>query len=309
MNNNYLIEYTSVFLYKKKIDELIEKNNFKDNIQSEYDLSECSLDLVLEDLDTYSFLSEKKVILLKSVELLDFDSKKTKHLFNYLESPDSNKLLIMSSISLDSRKKVTKELKNRANYIKLESDPSLVIKDALENYNIEDGVFSLLIDYTNGDVDAIEIECEKLKQYKFAEKTITKEDIKSVCYKRIGDATQFIFDLVKYICSKNKSNALTIYKKLYQYHIDDLSLTGLLESQLRLLEQVILLMDQNKKKQEIASILNIHPYRIEKTQELLREISGKEVEQLIKKLAEMDFKFKSGVYDINRPLEMFILNL
>lgn len=309
MKNNYLIEYVSNFSYKKKIDELIKENGFENNYQSEYDLSENSLDSVLEDLDTYSFLSEKKVILLKNVELLDIDSKKTKHLFNYLENFDPNKLLIMSSVSLDSRKKITKELKNKVNYLKLESNSSLVIKDALKGYTIEEGVESLLIDYINHDIDAIQVECDKLKQYKYNEKVITKEDIKNICYKRIGDSTQLIFDLVKCICSKNKRDALIIYKRLDKYYIDDISLTGLLESQLRLLEQVFLLMDQKKKKQEIASILGIHPYRIEKTQELLRDVSKKEVEILIKRLGELDFKFKSGIYDINKPLEMFILNL
>ena len=74
MKNNYLLEYTSNFLYQKKVKELITKNNFGNNYCSEYDLSENSLDLVLEDLDTYSFLSEKKVILLKGIELLDIEN-------------------------------------------------------------------------------------------------------------------------------------------------------------------------------------------------------------------------------------------
>lgn len=309
MKNNYLLEYTSNLSYKQKVNQLIKENGFEGNYHSEYDLSEVSIDLILEDLDTYSFLSEKKIIILKGVELLDIENKKTKHLLNYLENSDPNKLLIMSSFSLDNRKKITKELKSKTSYLKLEEDSRVIIRNELRDYRIEDEAISLLIDYTNNNIDSIKTECDKLKQYKYDEKSIAKEDIKKVCYRHVADSTQLVFDLVRYICSKNRGNALKVYRKLYDYNIDDISLTGLLESQLRLLEQVAILMNQNKKRQEISSILATHPYRVEKTQELLRDISKNEVEVLIKKLAELDYRVKSGIYDINKPLEIFILNL
>lgn len=309
MKHNYLLEYTSSFLYQKKVEELITENNFKNSYCSEYDLSESSLDLVLEDLDTYSFLSEKKVILLKGVEILDIENKKTKHLFNYLANSDSNKLLIMSSMNLDSRKKITKELKKEVTYLKLENNPASIIKEELKDYKIDEKTIQLLINYSNSNLDAIKTECDKLKQYKYQEKIVTEKDIKDICYKHIGDSSELIFELVKQICSKNKKEALTTYQKLYEYNIDDLSIMGLLESQLRLLEQVSILMDQNKRKQEISTILETHPYRIEKTQELLRKITKKEIDELIIHLAEIDYKFKSGIYEGKKSLEMLLLNL
>lgn len=309
MNNNYLLEYQDNFSYKKKNEELIKKHKFSNNFISEYDLLENTIDIALEDLDTYSFLSEKKIIFIKNIEVLDIDDKNTKHLLSYLENPDSDKLLIMSSTNLDSRKKITKELKKNSNYIKLESDPNKIIKDELKDYKLEVGVVEILLDYTNNNLDAIKNECDKLKEYKFQEKSICKDDIKNICYKRIGEATQMIFDLVRHICSKNKKESLMIYRSLNDYNIDDLSIMGLLESQLRLLEQVSILMDQHKRKQEIATILNIHPYRIEKTMELLRYVSKKEVDDLIIVLGDIDYKTKSGIYEMKKSLEILLLNL
>lgn len=308
-SNIYLIEYQDNFSYKKKLTELIKKNNFTDNLMSEYDLSETTLELALEDLDTYSFLSEKKIIVIKGVETLDIENKDTKHLLKYLEAPDSNKLLVMTSNNLDSRKKITKELKNKSNYLKLEDDPKKVIQEELNKYTLEPGVIDLILDYTNNNIDSIKNECDKLKEYKDQSQSITTTDIKDICYKKIGDSTQLIFDLVRAICSKNKKEALIIYQKLNIYNIDDISIIGLLESQLRLLEQLNILMDKHKRKQEISTILNIHPYRIEKTMELLRYITKKDINNLIISLGEIDYKTKSGIYEIKKSLEFFLLNL
>lgn len=309
MKYNYLLEYIDTFSYQKKVKNLIEQEGFSNNQISEYELEETPLDHALIDLDTYSFLSKKKVILIRGVELLDIQKKETNHLFQYLENPDPNKLLIMSSKKLDGKKKITKELKKRVTYLKLESNPANVIQEELNNYQLETGVINTLLEYTNSNLDAIKTECEKLKQFKFLEKEIKKEDIKKICYKHLGDSTQIVFDLVRCISIKNKKEALTTYKKFQEYQIDDINIMGLLESQLRLLEQVDLLSKENKKKQQIANDLEIHPYRIEKTLELLRGISKKEIDELILSLAELDYKIKSGIYESKNTLEMYILNL
>lgn len=307
--HNYLLEYTDTFSYSKKVEELIKKEDFLDSSINEYDLEEDPLDIVLEDLDTYSFLTMKKVILLKSVEVLDFDDKKVKHLLKYLDNPTKDNLLIMSSTKLDSRKKLTKELKSKTTFKVLESNPLNIIKSELKDYKISDKAIQLLIEYTNKNIDAIKTECDKLIQYKFIEKEITEEDIKKICFKHLGDSTQLVFDLVRYICSNDKKNAFLIYQELQKYNIDDMGIVGMLESQLRLLEQVNILMNQYKGKNEIAKILEIHPYRIEKTMELLRLISINEINKLIKKLAQIDYKSKSGIYDPKNQIITLLINL
>ena len=66
MKNNYLLEGSDYVSLKQKIDSIIEKNDFKDAMVSIYDLDEVILDNALEDLDTYGFLSSKKVIIIKT---------------------------------------------------------------------------------------------------------------------------------------------------------------------------------------------------------------------------------------------------
>lgn len=309
MSYNYLLETADYFSYLNKKNELISKNDFQSALIDEFSLDEVPLSNVLESLDTYSFLSEKKVVIVKNVELLDIENKSTKHFLKYLENPDPNKLLIMLSSSLNNKKKITKELKDKATYIKIEDDPTKIIKEELKNYNMDRDTINLLLEYTNNSIDRIKSECDKLKLYKEEDKEIKLEDIKKICFKGSTDTTNLVFDLVKYISEKNKRQAIITYKLLHENNTDDLGIMALLESQLRLLKQVSMLMDRGEKKEAIASILKVHPFRVSKTMELLRSISDKEINSLIKELASIDYKIKSGLNDSKKPLDMLILNL
>ena len=71
MNNNYLLESTDFLSIQNEIADIIKKTSFQDSAISIYDLEETLLEKALEDLDTYSFLTEKKVIIIKNIESID----------------------------------------------------------------------------------------------------------------------------------------------------------------------------------------------------------------------------------------------
>ena len=231
------------------------------------------------------------------------------HFFKYLENPDPNKLLILSTKELDNRKKITKELKKRVEYIKIENNPLEIIKNELKEFTIDNKSINLLLEYTNNKIDRIKSECDKLKLFKEKEKKITIEDIKSLCFKDSIDTNNLAFDLIKYIASKNKKEAILTYRKLHENNTEDLGIMALLESQIRLLKQVNSLIAKNEKKDSIATILKTHPFRISKTIELLKDINNSDIDSLIRNLAKLDLEIKSGIIEDKKTLEMLILNL
>ena len=304
--NNYLIVYDDIYLLNSKIDEIINKD-FKDITKSTYDLDEKDLDDALLDLDTYSFLSDKKIVIIKNIENLN-DDKKTTHLINYLNSPNNDNLLILTTTKFNGTKKINKTLKEKTNFIKLESDPNTVIKNLLKDYKLEPGVINKISIYSNNNLDIIKTECDKLINYK-EDKTITVSDVEKLVVKHLGDSSNIIFDLVKYISSSDKKRALEQYKLLQEYNIDDIGLIGLIESQLRLLEQVSIYKKEGLYKDEIASKLNTHPYRIQKTIELLNSTNITSINNLIKNLSEIDYKVKAGLIDSKDCILMYIINI
>lgn len=81
-----------------------------------------------------------------------------------------------------------------------------------------------------------------------------------------------------------------------------------MESQLRLMIQIIMFSEKNYTNKDIAATLNIHPYRIEKTKELLRYSNKKDVCNMIKNLSNIDYKIKSGQIDNKDAIFMYIIN-
>lgn len=307
MKNNYLLVYDNYYLFQEKLKDIISSTKFENASITNYDLEEEDLYNALLDLDTYSFLTEQKVIIIKNINLLE-DNQDTKHLLKYLYNPNNDNLLILTTTKFNATKKINKELKKKTNYIKLETDLNKEIKNILQGYEVEAGVITKLIEYSNNNIDIIKSECDKLKQYKFDTKKITKEDVETIVIKHIGESTQIVFDLIKDIAIKDKKRAIIKYEKLKKYNVDDIALIGLLESQLRLMIQIIMFSEKKYSNKDIATTLNIHPYRIEKTKELLRYSNKKDVCNMIKNLSNIDYKIKSGQIDNKDAIFMYIIN-
>lgn len=307
MKNNYLLVYDNYYLFQEKLKDIISSTKFENASITNYDLEEEDLYNALLDLDTYSFLTEQKVIIIKNINLLE-DNQDTKHLLKYLDNPNNDNLLILTTTKFNATKKINKELKKKTNYIKLETDLNKEIKNILQGYEVESGVITKLIEYSNNNIDIIKSECDKLKQYKFDTKKIIKEDVETIVIKHIGESTQIVFDLIKDIAIKDKKRAIIKYEKLKKYNVDDIALIGLLESQLRLMIQIIMFSEKNYTNKDIAATLNIHPYRIEKTKELLRYSNKKDVCNMIKNLSNIDYKIKSGQIDNKDAIFVYIIN-
>ena len=112
--NNYLIEYNDIYLLNNEIDKLI-NNGFNEASKSVYDLEETTLDNALNDLDTYSFITDKKIVIIKNINKLEQD-KFTEHLIKYLDNPNNDNLLILTTNKLNMTKKINKEIKNKTKY-------------------------------------------------------------------------------------------------------------------------------------------------------------------------------------------------
>ena len=302
--NNYLLISPSKSIIDKKIDELI-NNGFKEGEVTTYDLEEDSITTLLEDADTISFLSPNKVIIGNNFNL-DID---TTYLFKYLDNPNSNVLLILTASKLDERKKISKELKQKINYLKLDLDSKDIIKDILKDKKIDFKVINTLEEYFNDDKERLISECEKLKLAFLNDKEITYNKAEDIIIKPLNNSDNLSFSLVRNIALKDKKAALLNYQELLSYNIESYALMGLLESQYRLLYQVKVLNKKNISYNAIPKILEVHPFRVKKTLELVRYYSLKDISNILKDLALNDYKMKSGLIEADMLIDMLILNI
>lgn len=309
---SYLIESLDSLSLQKKRDELIDKNDFKEALVSYYDLEEVELQDALEDLDTYSFLSDKKVIIIQNIESIKYDDfkKDFDHLFKYIENPNPLNLLIIEAKKLNNTLKTTKELKKLCEYISVEFDSKKYIRDLLKDYKIDNISINLLDEYCLGDITKLDNECKKLMNYKSDDKVIDKSDIEELVIKKLGDEKELTFAFSRSLALRDKKDALEKYHELLNYNIEPLSIIGLLASQIRIIYQVKLLEKNHLSDKDIASVLEEKSdYRIKKTRELTRLYSEEELLLLMQKLNDMDYKIKTCDVDGKNLLELFIINI
>ena len=310
--NNYLLESLDFVALKKEIDKIIKETKFQEAAISTYDISEVSLENALEDLDTYSFLTTQKIIIINNIEVInqDLEEDNIKHLYKYLDNPNPDNLLIITAKKLNNTYKITKELKKRLQYKLIELNPETYIKNELKDYTLEPGVIKLLVDYSKGDITKLENECIKLKNYSIDTKKITKKDISELVVEKLGDQQDLTFAFSRALAERNKKEALEKYKELLNYQIEPLQIIGLLASQIRIIYQVKVLTKQNMTPLEISRQLQEKSdYRVKKTKELIYLYTEEELLKLMTSLADMDLQIKTTDIDPNSLIELFILNI
>ena len=310
--NNYLLETTDFTALKTEIDKIIKSEKFTNALTSTYDAKELQLENALEDLDTYGFLSDKKVIIINNIDGInqEDEEKNLKHLYKYLENPNPDNLLIITASKLNNTLKVTKELKKKMTFKTVEINPENFIKNELKDYTLESGVIKLLVEYCKNDITKIENECKKLKTFNFETKKISKSDIEELVIEKLGDEQELTFSFSRSLAEKNKKEALRKYKELLDYQIEPIAIVGLLASQIRIIYQVKTLSNQNLSPYDIAKMLGEKSdYRVKKTKELIRYYSEQELLDLMKTLSDMDIQMKTTDINPNSLIELFILNI
>ena len=311
MKNSYLLETEDSVLLENKIEEIIKKTNFVDAYKSIYDIEDVNLDYALEDLDTYSFLSYKKIIIVKNF-LNDNNDTRLEHLLRYIDNPNPDNLLILTTKKIDNRLNIIKLLKKNDNIDinSVEVDSYKYVSNLLKGYNIDNSSINLLIELCKNDITRLTSECNKLMLYKEDEKIITKDDINNLVIRKLGDSNELLFSLIKYIISKDKSMALKTYKELMLYNVDVNSIIGLMTSQIKLTYQIKLLSDENLSNNEIQDKLKLKSlYQVKKIKEYIYNYTYNEIYDFIHKLADVDYNIKSGRIDSSSAIDMLIINL
>ncbi len=287
-------------LINLEIDKILKLE--KNYSQIKYDsLTPC--DKIIEELNTIDMFYDKKIVIVK-----DFlNIKEQDILQKYIEKSKDNNILILTTSSLDERRKIVKTLKEKAKIIDTKNtNIDTFIKESFKDYEIDYQIINMLKEYTNNNYQKIENEINKLKMLKLDEKKITKEDIKEVTLK---DFDTNIFDFLKAINNKNKKEALNIYYKLSQNKEDEIKIIGALANNYRLLYKIKVLSNTTLDN-DIMTKCNIkNPYRLKILKQESYNYSEKYLLNMLKKLSELDIKIKSGQTDKKLGMELFLTSI
>lgn len=252
----------------------------------------------------------------KSSDDKSFDDKQFKQLAEALDCSSENvDIVFTAQIPPDSQKKIDKRKKifkllSKYNAQEFNQIPSYKTAE-LEGWikqqakskdlKISDEVAGAILFQVGSNLRMLDSELEKLKIYA-GKSPVTKEMIKEIC---VTNEDLFVF--IDYLVEGNKSKALLEYQKLLakKHPLEILSvLHTLLHGRIQ-----IKAYSAKHSPDEIAKIINMHPFRVKMEIQKLKNISLKDLVKLKKNLTDAEYKIKSGQsnLDIDKEIEYAIL--
>lgn len=292
MEQIFLIITKDKIVIEEKLNEIIKK--YTDVEVVHYDLTEVPINKVIEDLDTYNFLANKKIIVGHNANFLSEDKIKTLNpdsLNKYIDNPSKENILVLISENISKKNETYLKLEKSATIILEKLDIHNLIKRQLEDYKMDFNAERVLLDYCQNDSERILNEIEKLKLYKLNEKIITKEDIEENVIRNMDDN---IFHLIDSMISGNKKYAFLLYKDFMLHGEQVVNIIRILSSKIRLIYQVKTLLKDGNSDKSISSLLDVKEYPIKLARELGYKFSEKKLLDNLEKLAKLDLEIKSG---------------
>ena len=313
--NRLIISEPSILL-KSKLNEytnevIEEKDDFNYCV---FDFEETPLEEIIDALQTPSFSSEKKVVICKNPYFikdsklkLPFENDLTK-LEEYIKdsNPDSELIIVCGKKYHTGKSKFINLIAKHGEVINLlfeNEDDFISYGNALikqTKINITAKASKILFERCANDVCKLEREIAKLALYndKIDENLIIK-----MVAKPLEDN---VFELSNALLSKDRQRIMSIYTDLKLLKMEPVYLISLLASQFRLILEASILMKNGKNDNDIATYLNVHPYRVKMAIKHLQNYNLNDVKNILVELATLDAKIKSGESDRFIDFELFL---
>ena len=303
---NYLYYGKENYLIELEINKIIKKNKINELNVIKYNLEVDNIKEVIDECETISLFSDKKMVIVYN-PFNNLEKNDEQLLLNYLNTLNDMTFLILVCKKLDERKKIVKSVKKKVVFKEFNNiDINNKIKEMFDDYKITERQINLLINRVGNDLELLNKEIEKIKLYKIKDKIINDEDIINLTHKNID---LDIFKLIDYIVKKEKEKGIELYYELIRNGSEPIALISLLSSQFLIMYQSKELIKKGYTEKDIASIIDVHPYRVKLGLQNSRNYDSKIILKYLYELSSLDIKIKTGEIDKNLCLELFILNL
>jgi DNA polymerase III subunit delta len=277
-----------------------------------YDLLENKSEDILEDMQTISFFSEQKVIVIKNINILD---KEDDHIFNrwttYFEKPNPDVFVIIEM--LESLPKTSRTQNLLMKYAMIEKIQDMkkteypeFVKNMFKkfNYAITDDAITALLERTNYDFLLLSQEAEKLMLFSYDSKEIHEKEVILLVSRNLEEN---IFELTNALLAKDQAKTIEIFYDLVARNEDPLRILNFIVNKIRELIHTKLLIDKGYRQDEIAEHFNIRSGRAYYLLKNAKNADFNILETHLKKLSKLDFDIKSGKIDKKLGLELYLL--
>lgn len=308
----YIYKGKNTYLNQLEINKKVSTFDIDPFNINRYDLIENTSNDVLEELQTISLFSDRKIVIVKHIEEIENLSDKAFTMWEkYFKNPNPDVVLLIDlNTSYDISKRVADLIYSYGYTIEVEDIekdkyPDFVLSLLQEDgYDMDKNAILMLLERTNYEFNLLTQELTKLKIYKIDTKKINESDVLSLVPKNLEDN---IFELTNAMIANQSARMIEIYEDLMRQNEDPLRILNFIANKLRELFHARLLLNKGYGKAEIAQHFN---YSSGRTYYLMKNASSMSVEQIekqLKKLTQLDYEIKSGLKHKKLGLELFLL--
>lgn len=316
INNINIIYGNEIYL----IDNIINLTKKQFISESFYDINylflnkiDNKIDMFKNFVNTFPFMSEKKVAVVNDAEFLaskrNLDKNQENIISNLIDNFNDTCILffIIKNNKPDMRKKIVKKIKEVGNIYEINKldEANLIkwIKSNVEkkglNINNNNSAFianlSGYLEYESTIcLYDIQNELLKLTSYCINKGEIKKSDIDKLIIKSIESN---IFKLVDDICEGKKDESFIILEEMLLNKIPEQYIMHMIIRQYRLLLHYKLLQKKSYNYNEILNKMKLNKYVAYKLSNVSKKLSLEQINNYLEKCLEIDRKVKSGKID------------
>ena len=312
---NYILYGELYPMIRKHLNKILKERlgEIDDFNVTKIDFEESSLDEIEYESSSLPLGYEKKAVVVDNAHFLtkDVEQKDESKVLEILKKSqdDIDLIFIHRDSNVDKKGKIFNYIKENGQvleFLNIEKDEwPIYIKKYFKNKNVEitSEAINELANRVDGDLTRFINEAEKLCLYK---NSITLTDVALMVSKPLEDDA---FQMSNALFRGENGVAISIYrdlKLLGQKFVD--ALIPMLASQFRFISEVCFLDSKGLEKEEIASELSVSPVRVKIALKNSKNISRKQIANVLDKLYNLDLQIKSGQIDRSYGLELFLIN-
>ncbi len=304
----YLIE-----IYQKRIVDSIFKGQDQMMNCDQFDQNNKDVDKIELSLETLPFFADKRVVLLKNLDLFNAKNKQSnERITDSLKKVSDTTVCIIIEDKIDKRNKLYKFIKSKGGFYEFgfQSEKELIQYVARElnrvNMKISTVDAKYFIDTVGYELRSIINEISKLIDYVGENTIVTKTDINDVCTKHLESK---IFELVDAVGLKERERALLLYQDMLALKEPALKILFMISRQFTLIFQGKLLYKKRISNNHIAKELKIPEFVVRKVLSQGNQFSLDAIKEMIKELVDLEYSFKNGRINLETGIELMILKL
>ncbi len=308
MNNSFIICAEDRIILDMQIKKI--KQDLNLDVEADYyDVKENGMAEILGVLNTPTFLSDNKLVIIKDSEnIANLSERDYNYLIKYLANPAPFSYLILWFNKEDN--KVIPNLRKYAIYYDLNARRESIdkfIKAYLddEGFKYNDEVISFIASYGD-DLTKISNILAEVVCYKYDEKEVAVSDVLELLSLPIEDN---VYELCTAVIKRDVVKAYNIYTDLLKNNVSITYLLGLIINKFQEIYNNNILVNFGYNQNDIAEVNNVKIGRAYYMLQEAKNVSNKSLRRTLTKLNDIEYGIKKGSLNPKVAFSSYLLGL